>query len=225
MCPYWVHGHHGEGCCHHQLFPLHPISSHSRPLRSLFLGCELCEGSRLSGRGGSVTAGSPERSGIDPQPLFSLCSLWSENGLQLTHRGWKRVLAHAVAVAGQPSVPGLSPVRGLCHHPRVDCHRRALRLRVSASGCGPSWSTDPCLDWAALAWGRIRGASSGSRKLASRPDHHKVMTSAMHPSLSLVAVTGDPELIRGISDLPLLQRRWKALDGSSRAGGKPPSSL
>lgn len=59
-----------------------PVFSHSRPFWALFLGCELCEGSRLSGKGGSVavTAGSPERSvGSTPSP----CSLSVVCGLRM----------------------------------------------------------------------------------------------------------------------------------------------
>lgn len=63
-----------------------------------------------------------------PPTPFSPGSLRSEDGLHRTHRGRKHVLARAVALAGQPSVPGLPPVRGLRHHPGVDRDRCPLRL-------------------------------------------------------------------------------------------------
>ena len=115
-----------------RLFPLHPQKT---PCPTSQVSCP------HPSPGASPTSSLPglgalcgwqdvwEREGLwmDPQPC-SPRSLWSEDGLQLAHRGWKHVFTCAVALAGQPPVPGLPLVRGLRHHPGVDCHCRPLCL-------------------------------------------------------------------------------------------------
>lgn len=72
--------------------------------------------------------------GLGAQRLFSPRSLRPEDGLQHTHRGREHVLAGPVALAGQPPVPGLPPVRRLRHHAPVGRHRCPLCVRVSTGG-------------------------------------------------------------------------------------------
>lgn len=110
--------------------------------------------------------------GLGAQRLFSPGSLRPEDGLQHTHRGREHVLAGPVALAGQPPVPGLPPVRRLRHNAPVGRHCCPLRVRVSTGGYLPRTRAAQAVPrWDGFGWSAA-GPESGQTSQIATGDVH-----------------------------------------------------